>query len=252
MHKCCARLAQVLCTLGPARAPLHERFARGFRLAVQPPTHPCTHLHRGPAFCTTAFARLARGLCTLCTTKRGGRGGGAALCTNPSHTLHEGARHAWHERPRLARRLARRPRLCTRLLCALHVGFAHFAPRFSSTTALPRVRLHSALFGSTRLRSGCGPNPMASPGFGSTRLFSAQFGPARAVAPTPKQRSVFGSTRLNTAALGSTRLSSAPFGLCTQPYGIAGIRLHSTLFGSVRPRSRSSCHACAHLHHAPS
>ena len=181
LHKCCAHLAQEPCTRGPARAPLHERFARGSRLAT---TAPPSALAR---ICTAA-PPFARGLCTPCTRALLTLHHDPACKVGGCCCLHESFLRLarGHERPHFARR----PRLCTRLLCALHVGFAHFAPRFSSSTALPRVRLHSALFGSTRLNSapfGLWSQPysiaLVSAPLGCTRIYSAQFDPARSAAP---------------------------------------------------------------------
>ena len=221
LHKCCARLARELCVLGPARAPLHERFARGPRLARPPPAPPpsplCTHLHGGLAFCTRTFARRARGLCTLCTTIcpapwGGGRSLLAALCTSPSHALHGAALHARHEKPRLAP--LHEAFVCfARGVCTLCTSLQLCPAPPQQGSDFGSARLYSAPLGSTRLRSAL---------FSSTRLYSAPLG----------------SIPLRSALFGSARLYSAPFGLRSQPYGTA---CGSALSGSVRLHSGSGC-----------
>ena len=203
LHKCCAHLAQEPCTRGPARAPLHERFARGSRLAT---TAPPSALAR---ICTAA-PPFARGLCTPCTRALltlhhdpACKMGGAAVCTSPSCALHEGTRGpTLHDGPAFARGFCV---LCTWALHTLHLGSAppQHCPEFGST------RLFSALLGSIRLRSGCGPNPTASPWF---RLHSDLLGSVR-------PRSVRGPPLRNCA-------------LCSAPFGCA--RLYSARFGSLR------------------
>ena len=188
LHKCCARLARELCVLGPARAPLHERFARGPRLARPPPAPPpsplCTHLHGGLAFCTRTFARRARGLCTLCTTIcpatwGGGRSLLAALCTSPSHALHGAALHARHEKPRLA---------------PLHEAFVCFA------------RGVCTLCTSLQL---CPAPPQQGSDFGSARLYSAPFGLRSQPYGTACGSALSGSVRLHSGS-GCTHALTAP------------------------------------------